>query len=89
MSSFWLFFQGYGKGISMREAKPRRSAPFGALSLPLPENFRISSGFGQRRDPVTDDAEHCGGIDVAAPEGMPILRSADGVRANRLGFFAN
>jgi murein DD-endopeptidase MepM/ murein hydrolase activator NlpD len=52
--------------------------PLGIPAWPLPENFRISSGFGQRRDPFTGETEHHGGIDVAAPEGTPILASADG-----------
>ncbi|MEB3102372.1 murein hydrolase activator EnvC family protein [Ferviditalea candida] len=52
----------------------------GKLAWPLPEIFRISSGFGYRVDPITGKrgAFH-NGTDIAAPGGTDVLAAADGV----------
>lgn len=50
----------------------------GPLQWPLPEAFPITSGFGERIDPITGERDFHTGTDIAAPEGIPILAAADG-----------
>lgn len=45
---------------------------------PLPEAFTISSGFGERVDPISGEHDFHTGTDIAAPAGTPILAAADG-----------
>jgi len=47
-------------------------------SWPLQDQGAISSEFGSRRDPMSGDHRHHSGLDVAAPEGTPILAAASG-----------
>ena len=58
------------------------------LSLPLTEpmrKFRITSGFGLRKDPITGVTAFHNGIDLAARVGTPVIAPASGVvrRAGR------
>lgn len=48
------------------------------LQWPLPEAFTITSGFGERIDPISGEHNSHTGTDIAAPEGTPILAAADG-----------
>lgn len=45
---------------------------------PLP-NGTVTSPFGERINPITSEAEHHNGVDVAAPEGTPIHLAFSGV----------
>ena len=51
-------------------------APF---AEPVRANVRMTSGFGNRRDPKTGRARMHNGVDWAGPSGTPILSTADGV----------
>ena len=46
---------------------------------PLPVSGRISSGFGQRRDPLSGHSARHGGIDIAAPLGSSVRPVRPGV----------
>lgn len=50
----------------------------GPFQWPLPEAFTISSGFGERVDPITGERSFHTGTDIAVPAGTPILAAADG-----------
>lgn len=58
--------------------------PKGIFGWPLADNYRISSRFGYRTDPITGKTKYHSGVDFAAPGGAPILASADGtvIKAN-------
>lgn len=40
---------------------------------------RISSGFGRRLDPITNEHRHHRGMDFSAPMGTPVYATADGI----------
>jgi len=52
------------------------SAP---IHMPIAENFRQSSAFGNRTDPFTGGRAFHSGLDFAAPKGTPVLSAAKGV----------
>ena len=52
--------------------------PKDIFSWPTGEGFGITSNFGYRKDPYTDETKYHGGIDIGAPNGTPILAMADG-----------
>jgi len=52
--------------------------PNNILSWPVVADWPVSSGFGNRSDPFTGETRFHGGIDIAAPEGTPILAAAAG-----------
>ena len=52
--------------------------PTGALQWPLTITGTITSQFGYRTDPITDETSYHSGTDIAVPEGTPILAAADG-----------
>lgn len=62
-------------------------------SWPLPDNElgRISSHFGGRANPVGGGHGHHGGLDIAAPEGTPVLSMAAGrvIRAGNSSTYGN
>ncbi len=47
--------------------------------LPVPGNYRLSSGFGYRIDPVYGGGERHGGQDFATKTGTPVYVTGDGV----------
>jgi murein DD-endopeptidase MepM/ murein hydrolase activator NlpD len=54
---------------------PREPAKF---SVPLKELKRISSGFGERTDPLTGHTRFHHGMDIAAREGTPVYPASKG-----------
>jgi len=63
----------------------------GAWGWPVPSHSRISSGFGPRSSPGGIGSTNHGGIDIAAPSGVPILAARAGrvVSASWQGGFGN
>lgn len=57
------------------QAAPARSGQF---AFPLKEAKRVSSGFGERMDPITGEARFHHGIDIAANHGAPVYPAAPG-----------
>lgn len=51
----------------------------GEMQWPVPGNYRITSRFGKRNDPITGVWSNHGGMDIAAPYGTSIESSNDGV----------
>lgn len=66
--------QGGGDG-----PKPLGTEGSGSLLLNPGEGFRVSSGYGSRKDPNGGATQHHGGIDYAMPVGTPVLAAADGI----------
>lgn len=54
-----------------------RVSPLAGALRPIP-NGRISSRFGMRLDPFTGHPQFHNGVDLAAPEGTPVLAAAAG-----------
>lgn len=57
---------------------PQRHAPTAPLAL-VAGHGAVTSPFGERVDPLDGTRRFHPGVDVAAPEGTPILAAADGV----------
>ncbi|MGB4439272.1 MAG: peptidoglycan DD-metalloendopeptidase family protein [Sedimentibacter sp.] len=51
----------------------------GEMAWPAPGNYRITSNFGGRSDPITGVWTSHGGTDIAAPYGSSIVSANDGV----------
>ncbi len=74
---------------SMKIAERNRNQPVkvsarqnrgGKLFLPLPQDsYRLTSGFGYRKDPFTGRASGHNGLDMAAPRGTDIYAAEDGI----------
>jgi murein DD-endopeptidase MepM/ murein hydrolase activator NlpD len=58
-------------------------------TLPLTQDFSITSGFGVRADPLTHQASMHEGIDFVAPIGTQVRATADGkvLRSGRVGAY--
>jgi murein DD-endopeptidase MepM/ murein hydrolase activator NlpD len=65
----------------LRPGSPRISLPSvdPGRRAPMPVFGRITSLFGQRRDPIHGQERHHNGMDIAAPEGSPIQSIRPGV----------
>jgi murein DD-endopeptidase MepM/ murein hydrolase activator NlpD len=48
------------------------------FSMPVRSNFRLTSGFGYRRDPINGGRRFHAGTDFAGPRGTPIHATGDG-----------
>ena len=48
-------------------------------ALRMPVNGSLTSGYGLREDPMTGEPDFHPAVDLAAPEGTPVLAAADGV----------
>ena len=61
------------------------------ISMPIFEDFRVTSGFGVRRDPFTGRPARHTGQDFAAPMRTPVYSTAPGdvVFAGRRGAYGN
>ena len=65
--------------ISSREGDMISCVPNVPPLMTSPGNFRLSSGFGYREDPVYGGAERHVGQDFAADKGTPVYVTGDGV----------
>ncbi len=62
--------------IIIKEEEPVPVAAQTVFSIPL--NGVITSGFGERTDPLNESSAYHTGLDIAANTGTPILAAADG-----------
>ncbi|MEL7647808.1 MAG: peptidoglycan DD-metalloendopeptidase family protein [Sedimentibacter sp.] len=51
----------------------------GVMTWPVPGQYRVTSNFGGRADPITGVWSNHGGTDIAAPYGSAIVSANDGV----------
>lgn len=51
----------------------------GEMAWPVPGQYRVTSNFGGRADPITGARANHGGTDIAAPYGSAIVSANDGV----------
>ena len=78
-STLWAnIIGGYSQGMGN---VPSEATWIGVdrFSWPLPINGTITSGFGYRTDPFTNETRFHGGLDIAADEGTPVIAANDGV----------
>lgn len=61
------------------------------LTMPVGGSYRLTSGFGYRRDPINGGSRMHNGTDFAGSRGTPILAGADGVvtYAGRMSGYGN
>lgn len=72
------YMPGMGDGGEILPGDPGR-APLGIFSWPLAGDYPVNSPYGWRPDPFDPSkTDYHGGVDVACPEGTPILAAADG-----------
>ncbi len=92
-----MIVKGARRSAAMAAYGPEQPHPIaagrGGFAWPLPSATpgRVSSDFGHRADPLGDGAKHHSGLDLAAPEGTPILAVKGGVvrRAGVAGGYGN
>jgi murein DD-endopeptidase MepM/ murein hydrolase activator NlpD len=78
-------------GTSSATSSATSDAPSDATESGSPVTPEVSSGYGKRKDPIDGSSRFHTGVDVAAPEGSPVLAAAAGVvrRAGRRGGYGN
>lgn len=74
-----LLLGGYVKGNGEILTGDISRVPTDIFSWPVTADYPITSPFGYRTDPFTGATKFHGGIDIAAPEGTPVLAAADGI----------
>ena len=86
-----LEFLSYSELLTTVEADVERFCCYPAIRPVKPESCRLSSDFGQRRDPITHRYQHHTGHDWSARTGTPVKATADGiVRSSKYyGTFGN
>jgi len=81
-SALWAaLLGGYAAGNGEILIYTGSLTPNSIFSWPLAADYPVTSFFGYRKDPFTDETKYHGGIDIAAPFGTPVLAAADGVVA--------
>lgn len=88
-----------GEQLGSQEQSPRDLKPYregkttllAATPTILPVQGVITAGYGYRKSPFTGAREFHEGLDIAAPDGTPILATADGIVffAAPLGAYGN
>ncbi len=72
-------FGGYAAGGGDILVGNPGQVPLGIFAWPLAGDYPVNSPYGWRPDPFDPSkTEYHGGIDIACPEGTPILAAADG-----------
>jgi murein DD-endopeptidase MepM/ murein hydrolase activator NlpD len=78
-ASLWAaLIGGYVPGNGEIGISDGNHVPKDIFDWPIGAGYSVTSGFGYRKDPFTGETRYHGGVDIAAPEGTPILAAADG-----------
>lgn len=83
VASLETTLEGVSRGLTQRELR------MSARPALAPVRGIITSGYGDRKDPITGLRAFHRGVDISAPPGNPVFAAADGIvtRAGRLGSF--
>ncbi|GFK92700.1 Murein DD-endopeptidase MepM [Fundidesulfovibrio magnetotacticus] len=78
-------------GLPGAQYLPAQDAALASGAMVQPVEGELTSNFGWRRDPFTGQRAWHGGIDIAAPEGTPVVAAREGtvVFSGRKGGYGN